>query len=47
MTSRFFDKFPLIKYNNCNCIDITKRVGLLNSVNNNHYIYYPYDLTDI
>ena len=42
--SRYFNKFPLINYNGANCINITERVALLNSVDNNQYIYYPYDL---
>jgi len=44
MDTRFFNKFPLINYNGCNCVNITERVGLIQSVNNNEYIYYPYDL---
>jgi hypothetical protein len=40
----FFNQFPLITYSNCSCVDITKRISLNNIVNNNHYIYYPYDL---
>src|SRR5271157_5282210 len=42
--SKYFSKFPLMTYNGSNCINITERVGLLQTVNNNQYIYYPYDL---
>lgn len=40
----YFIRFPLINYNGANCVDITRRIGLISSVINNQFIYYPYDL---
>lgn len=45
MINRFFDKFPIIDYNNNQVIDITRRVTLMDKVSNNPYVYYPYEIT--
>lgn len=45
MTERYFEKFPLIVYDNNTCVDITKRTTLLNLVYNDPYSFYPYEIT--
>jgi len=40
----YFSEFPVIKYGNSSIIDITKRIALLDSVSNNPYVFYPYDI---
>lgn len=42
---KYFDKFPIITYSNNSVIDITKRVGILEQVSRNPYVFYPYDIT--
>jgi len=44
MPNRYFTNFPLINYNGANCVNITERIALLQSVFMNAYLYYPYDL---
>lgn len=44
MTETFFSKFPIIQYSNTNVVDITKRVKIVNDVQNNPYVYYPYTI---
>jgi hypothetical protein len=46
MSDRYFDKFPLIKYNGYTVRDITARVVVNSEVRKNPYLYYPYDLKD-
>ena len=46
MADRYFDKFPVITYNDNKVVDITNRVALLDRVSRNPYIFYPYDLSD-
>lgn len=41
---RYFDKFPLITYNQTNAVDITKRIVFLNYVLKNPYLFYPYEI---
>lgn len=45
MADKYFDKFPVITYNNNSIVDITKRVTLLDKVSRNPYIFYPFELT--
>lgn len=40
--SKYFDSFPLIRYNNSVAIDITQRTAILDSVFGNRYAFYPY-----
>jgi hypothetical protein len=46
VSNKFFDKFPLISYRGANCVNITERVALLQSVAMNPYLFYPYDIQD-
>lgn len=46
MTSRYFQNFPRIFYSNSYCIDITRRATMLNTVSNNPYVFYTYDIGD-
>lgn len=46
MSEKYFVKFPRIKYNGVNAVDITKRVNLLNSVNSNPFLFYLYDVQE-
>jgi hypothetical protein len=41
---RYFEKFPLIKYNDSAAVDITKRIVFLNNVLKNPYLFYPYEI---
>lgn len=41
---RYFDKFQIITYNGAPVRNITQRVKVLDSVYDNPYIYYPYDI---
>jgi hypothetical protein len=45
-TDRFFSNFPKIIYAGQSAIDLTRRVAFSNSIFNNPYIYYPYDVGD-
>jgi hypothetical protein len=44
MVERYFEKFPTITYNGHQVVDITKRVGILNTIYSNPYLYYQYDV---
>lgn len=44
MTERYFEKFPLINYNNVAVVDITERTVVLSSVYSNPSLYYFYDV---
>lgn len=44
MTSKYFDKFPLINYNGQTVVDITKRTALVTSALNNPFLYYQYSV---
>lgn len=44
MTDKYFDKFPIIRYNGYAVRDITARVVVNTEVRKNPYLYYPYDL---
>lgn len=44
MGDRYFDKFPTITYSNTKVVDITLRTAILNKVNENPYVYYPYEI---
>ena len=44
MVQRYFDAFPIISYANNQAVDITKRAMITDSLNNNPYVYYPYDI---
>lgn len=46
MAERYFQRFPNIVYSNSNVVDITKRVKLLDTVSNNPYVFYTYDIGD-
>lgn len=43
---KYFDKFPKITYSNNLVVDITSRVTMLNSVYNDPFTFYPYDLSE-
>jgi hypothetical protein len=42
--NKYFNKFPIIKYNSADVIDITQRIAMLQSVSVSPYIFYPYDI---
>lgn len=44
MSQKYFDKFPLINYNNQLAVNITERVVIRDFPANNSFLYYPYDL---
>jgi hypothetical protein len=44
MAEKYFEKFPIIRYNGAPVRNITERVVTLNSVYNNPIFYYPYDI---
>ena len=44
MSDRYFEKFPLVRYNGFAVRDITARVVVHSDVRKNPYLYYPYDL---
>jgi len=44
MAQRYFDKFPIVQYSNNAVVDITKRVVVLDSVSNNPFAFYPYEI---
>lgn len=46
MPEKYFKRFPRINYANSYVIDITKRVKLLDTVSNNPYVFYTYDIGD-
>lgn len=46
MPERYFEKFKKIYYANTQAINITERAVVLNSVFQNPYLFYPYDLTN-
>lgn len=46
MREKYFSKFPIISYSNSQVIDITKRTKLLETVSNNPYVFYSYDIGD-
>jgi len=46
MPQRYFDKFPVISYANNQAIDITRRVTVLDKIENIPFVYYPYEITD-
>lgn len=45
VADRYFTTFPLITYSNSSVIDITRRVGIIDKINTNPYVFYPYDLS--
>lgn len=46
MAEKYFQRFPRISYSNSQVIDITKRVKLLDTISNNPYVFYSYDIGD-
>ena len=44
MSEKYFDKFPLITYNNSLVVNITERPVMRDNISKNAYVYYPYDL---
>ena len=44
MAERYFEKFPIIRYNGIPIRNITERATVLNSVYNSPIFYYPYDI---
>lgn len=44
MVQKYFDAFPIITYANNQAVDITKRAMITDSLNNNPYVYYPYNI---
>lgn len=46
MVEKYFDKFQVIDYANTAAVNITERSIVLNSVQKNPYLFYPYDITN-
>jgi hypothetical protein len=46
MTEKYFQKFPIIRYNGVPVVDITKRAAVRSAAFKNPLLYYPYDLTN-
>lgn len=46
MIEKYFSNFPRISYSNSQAIDITRRVKLLDTVSNNPFVFYSYDIGD-
>ena len=46
MAEKYFQRFPRVTYSDYRAIDITKRVKLLDTVSNNPYVFYSYDIGD-
>jgi hypothetical protein len=44
MSERYFTKFPIIKYANTNCIDITERVNISQTSRRNPFLFYPLEI---
>jgi disulfide oxidoreductase YuzD len=44
MSEKYFNKFPLITYNNQLAVNITERVVVRDFPANNAFLYYPYDI---
>jgi hypothetical protein len=44
MPEKYFEKFPIIQYANNFAIDITKSAKILDTVYNNPYFYYQYNI---
>lgn len=44
MAESFFSKFNTINYNNSVAVDLTQRTKLLDSIQKNPYLFYPYDI---
>lgn len=42
--NRYFETFPLVDYSNTQVVDITKRTAVLDTIRNNSYLFYPYEL---
>lgn len=45
MTEKYFEKFQVINYANTAVVNLTQRATVLNKVQNNPYLFYPYDIT--
>lgn len=45
MPQRYFDKFPIITYANNEVVDITRRVTVLENIQDIPFVYYPYEIT--
>jgi hypothetical protein len=45
MTERYFEKFPIITYGNTQVIDITRRTAILEKIQSNPYVFYPYEIS--
>jgi hypothetical protein len=41
----YFVRFPVIQYGNNSIVDITKRTAMIETVSNNPYIFYPYEIS--
>jgi hypothetical protein len=46
MAEKYFQRFPRVTYSDYRAIDITKRVKLLDTVSNNPFVFYSYDIGD-
>ena len=46
MSEKYFEKFPLISYNNQLAVNITERAVVRDFPANNALLYYPYDINN-
>ena len=46
MPSRYFENFQLVGYANNVAVNVTERAALLNTVMNNPFFFYPYEIKE-
>jgi hypothetical protein len=44
MSENYFQKFPLFTYSNTVCVDITRRTVIANTIQQDLFAYYPYEM---
>ena len=46
MADNYFTKFPQIEYSGKRCVDITRRVKVVEGKKNSPHVFYPFEITD-
>jgi len=44
VSEQFFRKFPVVRYGDFNAVDITRGVALLDTIDKNPFVFYPYEI---